>query len=66
MLPQQVLLLAGRELLQEREGARLPRGQVGIDYTGGWLGWGALTDDAEEVVQIGTALVAEHDLILCV
>ena len=40
MLPQQVLLLARGELLQEREGARLPRGQVGIDYTGGWLGWG--------------------------
>ena len=66
MLPQQVLLLAGRELLQEREGARLPRGQVGIDYTGGWLGQGSLTDDAEEVVQILATLVAQHDLILCV
>jgi len=64
VLPQQVLLLARGELLQEREGARLPRGQVGIDYTGGWLGWGALTDDAEEVVQILAALVAQHDLIL--
>ena len=42
MLSQQVLLLAGGELLQEREGALLPRGQVGIDYTGGWLGWGHL------------------------
>ncbi len=31
LLPQQVLLLAGRELLQEREGALLLRGQVGID-----------------------------------
>ena len=26
----------------------------------------ALTDDAEEVVQIGPTLVAQHDLILCV
>ena len=40
MLLQQVLLLAGGELLQEREGALLIRGQVGIDYTGGWLGQG--------------------------
>jgi hypothetical protein len=38
MLPQQVLLLAGDELLQEREWALLLRGQVGIDYTGGQLG----------------------------
>jgi len=65
MLPQQVLLPAGGELLQEREWALLLRGQVGIDYTGGELGW-ALTDDAEEVVQIGPTLVAQHDLILCV
>jgi hypothetical protein len=63
MLPQQVLLPAGGELLQEREWALLLRGQVGIDYTGGELGW-ALTDDAEEVVQIGPTLVAQHDLIL--
>ncbi len=65
MLPQQVLLPAGGELLQEREWALLLRGQVGIDYTGGQLGQGgALTDDAEEVVEVRATLVAQHDLIL--
>ncbi len=64
MLPQQVLLLAGGELLQKREWALLLRGQVGIDYTGGQLGQGALTDDTEEVVQVLATLVAQHDLIL--
>ena len=64
MLPQQLLLLAGGEFLRNALGHCYLEGRwASTTPAVGW-GRGALTDDAEEVVQILATLVAQHDLIL--